>query len=1320
MLSDYWIGFYGLAYVPSPDIPEDGPTALIGANESGDYIFNIWQGDMTSSGFAEGSFTGLTLYDKNITSNYRYVYDPENMCNRLVTWSTSESNQYGRNGYLIYEGVKRTDEGTGGTGDTKPSEIPMPAPLFFCGNRFSYNVPAGFDLNNVPTAATSETVPEGTPMVTPDMRNYPSDAIELDPEGPYTEAIQGTPGMYSSVASDDESRTRDEDKKVLADQYNGLISISNYNKTHGHVSSEGFPIDYQEVCHNMSRATRLFPISAYKVNSVSETEDPETEGVAKAKTLEYKIDIDIRNGSLAKNLLEFTGTGLFAGKEACSFKFNRIGIYAVPVSLHRFAKEGDSGTVCSDSHVQVEISPDAEPVLFAVALVDEMVMSEDGSLGSNRYQLDFTLNLVDASGDCALVRDVDVYYNMYENQAITWYQNQLLATAGMSEAITSLGVDVAYLKNRNAASSAPIVIENNTNGDGFGGSGLKHLLDAANPGSLRGSDAKAEEDGYQVGTDSVALGKDTGVPGDCSFITGRGSVVQGDNMVALGVNGLDITADTDTHTVVLTGGGSPSRFTNVKESKVNLYGAPVDAKDIEYSDVTNVDGGLLHGISDSVVRRAYVPSYVGTPEFKLANGSFVMGTGTTVSPVDDIYGVSQSTMFGTYAVDASSVIGSGATIHGSVGSSSIIGNVHVSEYSPNFAKVVNDEYTNEPTIVPDAVDVGTKLSYSMCIGGGMSAHPHTYQTILVGGGLSVQHHTYNSILVGGGLNGVRFNFSTMTASQVESKYGEAGVARPSTPIIVTKDDTTQFTLTDSAGATPVTFDFSDMPVDDAEYMVIKFTSGYWHYAMPGTGVAGNSDPDEWSSESAEWKEAMHARNYWLAVNDYLEHRGPDGSVMVGSGITYGPYPTRSILLGNNVKMANLQLTDSIIMSSNLEAFNPGNTGYLELASIDYGHAGMTNKSFNNVKVMCQLPQYMLKSFERSGDTAYKDSFIFTSSNVGYQYEMGAWLGLGFNSEQNLSDSRNSLPLGNGTYETRHVYATWNSVTGTWTYGLSKDGIKNQALPSVCATQDDFDNLVGSFLSTDVDGTLYKHMFADQGKPAAHMIYTGGIALAGNQCQDEYGADSSYGYGLLKLGSCYGSAYIKSFMSLPSDTGKAKSRFNIIDYSGVGGSTGSWSNGHTWLPGRARVFPTKLIPGTEDCPYGGRPLVVDYEQELDGTFHVKLGDPIKAEVYGTPVLLTGTKTGASAVDLLDYDGTVVYTDASSYIEVNPPTVVGQRTLVRHMSGTFRVAGLYCADGIDTNLYRGLYSGYVYCLESMRIEGTGGGLYWKLSEFSRPEY
>ena len=61
MLSDYWIGFYGLAYVPSPDIPEDGPTALIGANESGDYIFNIWQGDMTSSGFAEGSFTGLTL-----------------------------------------------------------------------------------------------------------------------------------------------------------------------------------------------------------------------------------------------------------------------------------------------------------------------------------------------------------------------------------------------------------------------------------------------------------------------------------------------------------------------------------------------------------------------------------------------------------------------------------------------------------------------------------------------------------------------------------------------------------------------------------------------------------------------------------------------------------------------------------------------------------------------------------------------------------------------------------------------------------------------------------------------------------------------------------------------------------------------------------------------------------------------------------------------------------------------------------------------------------------------------------------------------------
>ncbi|MBO4416478.1 MAG: hypothetical protein J5824_10935, partial [Lachnospiraceae bacterium] len=77
----------------------------------------------------------------------------------------------------------------------------------------------------------------------------------------------------------------------------------------------------------------------------------------------------------------------------------------------------------------------------------------------------------------------------------------------------------------------------------------------------------------------------------------------------------------------LTGVGSPSKFTNVQESKVNLYGASVDAKDINYSDVTNVDGGYIHGISDSVVRRVYVPNTAGTPEFRLANSSFIMGIG---------------------------------------------------------------------------------------------------------------------------------------------------------------------------------------------------------------------------------------------------------------------------------------------------------------------------------------------------------------------------------------------------------------------------------------------------------------------------------------------------------------------------------------------------------------------------------------------------------------------------------------------------------------------------------------------------------------------
>ena len=1313
MLSDYWIGFYGLAYVPSPRIPDEGPSTLIGAGEEGDYIFNIWQGDMTSSGFATGSFTGLTLYDKNITSNYRYVYDAEKMYNQLVTWSTTESNQYGRNAFNKengpYKGVRRTDDGTGSNGTVEPSEIPMPAPLFFCGNRFTFNQVEEFDLANVPkTTIDGEVVP----MVTPDMRNYPSDAIELDPNGPYNQPIEGNPGMYSSVASDDNSRMRDGEYKTLADQFNGLLSISNYNKTHGHVSSEGFPIDYQEVCHNMSRATRLFPISAYKVNSVSETEDPGTEGVAKAKTLEYKIDIDIRNGSLAKNLLQFTGTGLFAGKEACSFKFNRIGIYAVPVSLHRFAKEGDSGTVCSDSHVQVEISPDAEPVLFAVALVDEIVMSEDGSLGSNRYQLDFSLNLVDASGDCALVRDVDVYYNMYENQAITWYQNQLLATAGMSEAITSLGVDVAYLKNRNAGNSTPLVIENNTNGDGFGGNGLKHLFDAGNPGALRGSDTKGEEGGYAVGIDSVALGKDTGVTGEASFITGRGALVQGgDSMAAIAVSGLQITADSQTQSVVVNGAGSGGKFTNVRASRVSLYGNNVDMKDIMYSDVTNVSGGYLHGIARSIVHDVYVPDYVGEPEFNMAKEAIIIGGGTTIRPIDDVYGISQTTMFGNCAVGNSGIIGSGNYIYGSVGYSLLIGNTYVSTYSPNYVNVVIPEGELEPSIVPDPVTESTKVFSSIVMGSGMYVRTGLSQSIVVGGGCTVSHDTTNSILVGNSLYNQN-GYTVKTATEIAEAYGGAGGTRPTTPVLVTKDDTTSFTLTDEDGENPTTFDFDDMPVENAEYMVVQFKTDKWYYEMPGTGVAGNSDPSEWADADTEWKEKMHTRNYWLAVKDFLEHRGPDKSVIVGSSVGYGLNPTCSIVLGDGIKMSNLHLTDSIIMSNGLDAFNHGDTYASELATLDYGAQTAPYKTFSNVKIMTPFPKYVLRSFERSGDTTYKDAFIFAGSSNDGDYALGAWMGLGFNSESYMSNTLNSLPLVDGTYETRHVYAAWDNTTHNWKYGLSKDGAMNQPLP-MGQSQYAFNLTIAYFLAGDTDGNLYKHLFADQGKPNAHMIYTGGIALAGSECQDKYGADSSYGFGLLKLGSCYGSAYIKSFMRLPTDSGWDKARFNMIDYSVF---TSSWENGHTWQPGRARVFPHKILPGTTDCPYGGRPLVVDYEQELDGTFHIKLGDPVKAEAYGNAGMMTGTHKDDDAIDLLQYDGQVIDTDSTSYIEVKPPSIVGQRTVIRTVDdATLRVSSMYCADDVNET-YRELYSGYVYCLESMKIEGKG--LYWKVTDYSRP--
>ena len=536
----YWVGYFGLAYVPEQSqTPLAERTTLVDEGENGDYIYNIWQGDLTGTGNAsskaDSGFTGLTAYDSNLSANFRYVYDQENLCNRLVAWETEgeaaegvKADSFRRKGYAVYEGCKAT-ESTGSDTDTvhfSTSSIPVPAPLLYLGSSFDYSgdmtALAGSLGIDWPMMTVSGT---DIPMVTPDMRCYGG---KVNPASPGTASIDQ---LVDSETARDDQYVQD---GCMAN-YANMVSASVYNKGHCQVSSEGYETDYQESCHNMSRVTKLFPISQYEVADV----DPETKSGRKgdASTIKYHLSLDFKGlNATYSDVLNFHGEGseLYDGSYRNSFKFNRIGIYAVPVSVRRFRKEGGCD-LC-----QVEVEPEKNPVLVAIITVDEVLLSEDGSIGFTSWSQDFILNMNTVQADSgSLVRDVEVYYNLAENEAITWYQNQLLATAGLSEAVTSLGIDVAYLKNMSPAASAtccqgaPAV-----SGDSAYASiyhthdYMKNLVDALSKGmAVRGADSLAEE-GY--GQSSFTMGSGSKTTSDFAITNGPYALNAGDFSINIG------------------------------------------------------------------------------------------------------------------------------------------------------------------------------------------------------------------------------------------------------------------------------------------------------------------------------------------------------------------------------------------------------------------------------------------------------------------------------------------------------------------------------------------------------------------------------------------------------------------------------------------------------------------------------------------------------------------------------------------------------------------------------------------------------------------
>ena len=633
----YWVGYFGLAYVPDQSKFDADQTRLIGDAEHGDYIYNLWQGDLVNEGHsveerstAVDNLSKLTLYDRNITSNFRYVYDEENDRNRLVTWisgksdkssADSETETYVRDGYRVYNGITLGDSHN--TGDIQSeSELPCPAPLFYAGGAVTYGNPSDTPAKFVNAVVGGDwpmfdTADGACPMVTPDMRSY-GGSWKGGTTDPAWDWIPEAAGKYDTLssASTRQPVTGTDDAEGL-DQYAKFISVSNFNKEHGHVSSEGYGVGYQESCHNMSMVTRLFPIANYELTATTDpsTTDRNISERGSAKAIKYVIRMNLKAAyqgvqayldTLTYTKSDTAGVepeelALYTSRKPNSFKFNRIGIYAVRATIRHFYKEGDAGnrTDCRATHYQMEISPDAKPELFAVMQVDEVGMSEDGSFGLGDFNTTFVLNLENTPENTDLCTNPEVYYNLVENEAITWYQNQLIATAGLSEAVTNLGVNVAYLMNNVGNSGNAVCSVTEVDGTQYASVDHTHgyaknlVDDNAGKGSVR--DIMSANPSMAL----PALGKaaNTWSCGVLSFTMGDNNATLGDYSFNMTANG-DI--DEDSKHILLMGGqsagaGEPEYLTVRNSTSSIIMGNTGDFRDVNNSIVMAADGESDNG-----------------------------------------------------------------------------------------------------------------------------------------------------------------------------------------------------------------------------------------------------------------------------------------------------------------------------------------------------------------------------------------------------------------------------------------------------------------------------------------------------------------------------------------------------------------------------------------------------------------------------------------------------------------------------------------------------------------------------------------------------
>ena len=551
----WWLGWYALAYVPDELQEEEGEKlspAMTKLTKDGDVIYNIFQGDMNGDGYqttkASSRFKSVN-YDSNIKKNYRYVLDEDGR-NNLVTFVDGK---HGLKGAFVYKGVQVLPSIDNNEINHDTSKIPLPAPLLYTGvlaagegwSTDSMEIFLGSGNDSIDKFYPVDKVKvEGenrdVPRVSTDFRNYEgykNGLNKLDSGDDYDHALGGDDfkgvdfdGWFPAVNTytQDDETDMGEDYNQYCKEYWKVLSISNFNKYCAPVNASGLVYDENTGCRNMAKATKYFPISDYSVTSTAKTEDNEYATGIKLH-VELKLNGNAEDGAYFKEVE--TGTegnvatlnpspstedqALF-NTQKVSFKFNRIGIYAVP--MRQYGCSNDS----SEMAAQFQIDTEAEPVLFAVCEWDSPVTVSDSGEGLSEFQSDIFIDLSAAVDDSSVIRESAVFYNLYEDDAIDWYKNQLVANASIAEALVNMQIEMGYLRNQKNAKQGCCPKQEAIQQNSKSVAGLRNLVDAKDYNSNSVRNRLAQEEGKVIEPQYSDIRPDTGSVGHPTTTVGSG------------------------------------------------------------------------------------------------------------------------------------------------------------------------------------------------------------------------------------------------------------------------------------------------------------------------------------------------------------------------------------------------------------------------------------------------------------------------------------------------------------------------------------------------------------------------------------------------------------------------------------------------------------------------------------------------------------------------------------------------------------------------------------------------------------------------------